>query len=515
MSPKITFYDSAYETFAVQCLTATLKAKGFDANIYFDLSMSMDDLGEGFFLTPLFSLTPREVAAKILRGRPDVVGFSMMTIYYGKLSAIIHAIKEQSPQTVVIAGGPHPTLAPRETLANREIDFIFVGEADHTLPTFLDDLDRHGIETLKKRSPEEMPGIWNIHEDQVIDRRFGPFQAMLDELPFFYKDDHYRANPALRIVYNISCNRGCIYACTYCNSSTLRKMYHDNGQKYYRSRSVDNVIAELKMAVEKYNPKYIMFLDNVFAPNISWLRDFGEKYRREIHLPFYCEANPASYTRESIDIIARAGCAVLQFGFQSASEEVRRTILKRRETNDRIRELILYAKQQGILVCVDHIANLPGEEKAHLDEAIAFYRELRPHWVNLAFLQYYPGADIIEIGLSKRHITPDEVSNIIQGKSQGSIRLVSKGSLDDSYRVLPMRFFAAFKLGPRLSLFLDPWLEKPWVHRLLSPLASPFIYASRIFYALTDRRDFLIRHHLQRNWHVIRNMLLDKWGYHG
>ncbi|MBF0611597.1 MAG: B12-binding domain-containing radical SAM protein [Magnetococcales bacterium] len=515
MSLKITFYDSAYETFAVQSLAATLKAKGFNADIYLDLSMSMDDLGEGFFLTPLFSLQPEEVAIRILAGKPDVIGFSIMTIYYGQLSAIIHAIKVQSPQTVVIAGGPHPTLVPRETLANREIDFIFVGEADHSLPSFLEDLERFGMEPLKQRTPVEMPGVWNVHQDEIIDRHFGQFQAVLDELPFFYKDDHFRANPALRYVYTITCNRGCIYACTYCNSSTMRKMYHENGQKYYRSRSVDHVIAELKMAVVKYNPSYIMFLDNVFAPNISWLREFGEKYTREIQLPFYCEANPASYTLESIDIIAKAGCAVLQFGFQSANEEVRRTILKRRETNDRIRELVSRAKQHRILVCVDHIANLPGEEEQHLDEAINFYREIRPHWVNLAFLQYYPRADIIEIGLSRRHITQDELSNIIQGKSQGSIRLVSDGTLVDSYRVLPMRFFSAFKLNSKLSVFLDPYLKKPFVYRFLSPLASLFIYASRILYALTNRKDFLIRHHLQRNWYVVKNMLLTKWGYNG
>ncbi|MBF0212472.1 MAG: B12-binding domain-containing radical SAM protein [Magnetococcales bacterium] len=512
---RVTLYDYSYETFAIQYLAAILLERGFDCRIYYDMSMDMDYLDQDFFLTRAFSLTPEQAAAAILDTTPDVVGFSLITPFYPKLRRIIAALKKRSPETIVVVGGPHATLAARQTVANEDIDFVFVGEADTSLPNFLTDLIQ-GVTPEEMRGFElsRMPGVWNRTPNGPMERGYGPFQFSLDSVPFPEKKFHFARNSAWKRLYSITCSRGCVFSCTYCNSSTLRKKYKEEcGANYFRVRSVDNVMSELKMAKERYKPRQIMFLDNLFAPQIPWLREFAPRYRQEIGLPFFCETNPMSHTKESLALLAEAGCTLLQFGFQSANERVRREILGRRETNARIKELVVEAKRLGMFVCVDHIANLPGEIREHLDEAVSLYQEIRPNWVNLGFLQLYPEADIVEIAISRKMLKEGDLPAIYNGTEQTSFRLVSKSKLGDYYRTLPIRFFAAFRLSPALSNRINGWLENLRVARILSTLASPFIYASRILVAFTDRRDFLVRHHILRNLLVMVGMAQEKWRY--
>ncbi|MHB8880755.1 MAG: B12-binding domain-containing radical SAM protein [Thermodesulfovibrionales bacterium] len=509
---RVTLYDYAYETFAIQYLASTLKHHGFQTEVYFDCSMNKDYLDQDLFMTKLLSLSPEQIAKGILETRPDVVGFSVLTVFYPEIAKIMRCLKGSNPGLIILAGGPHCNLAPAQILENGDIDFIFRGDADVSLPGFIREIEGRAIEEVKSCSPEEYPGISNMYEGRMIDRGFGPLLENLDEAPFPEKDAYYAKNPSLKIMYTASCSRGCIFTCTYCNSNTLRKMYQECNQKYFRVRSVNNVMEELRLIKKKYRPKYIMFLDNLFAPRKEWLREFADVYKRDINLPFFCETNPNVHTVETIDLLAEAGCVLLQFGFQSANEQVRREILHRYETNDSIMELVTRARARGIFVCVDHIANLPGETKEHIYEALDFYSRMRPDWVNVGFLQYYPRAEIIDIAVARKALAEERVSSIYRGESQSSFRLLSRSSLGVFYRTLPVRFFAAFKLPLGIGRWINNVLDKsPVANAIVSPFASFFIYLSRIFFAFTDKRDFLVRHHVIRNFYVMKILLIEKY----
>lgn len=508
---KITLYDHAYETLAIQFLASTLKTQGIDFEIYYDCSMNKDYLDQDFFLASIFSLSPEQVACNILRTDPDIVGFSLLTPFYQQISKIISSLKMNKPNLTIIAGGPHCNVAPVQTLENRDIDFIFLADADKSLLSFLSLFQDYGPDELKTFPADRVSGVSNMLNGRMIERGLGPLMQDIDKVPFPEKDPYYAKNPSLKNLYTTTASRGCIFQCTYCNSNNLRKIYREAGQVYFRSRSPKNIIQELQLAKEKYNPRYIMFLDNLFAPDKKWLKEFAPAYKKNINLPFFCETNPNVHDVETINLLALAGCSLLQFGLQSTNEEVRRNILHRKETNDRIRELIKYAKDNRIFVCVDHIANLPSETKEHLDEAITFYRQVRPDWVNLGFLQYYPRAEILEISRVHKQIFEEDIPYIVHGKKQTSFRLLSKSDLGFEYRILPMRFFCAFKLPRWIGDNAQKILDKKIIARLLSPLGSIFIYASRILLAFTDKRDFLVRHHVLRNLNVMAIVFKEKF----
>jgi len=507
---KITLYDYAYETFAIQFLAATLLKKGHDVDVYFDCSMSMD-INQDLFYVPFFSLTEDKVARAILKSNPQVVGFSIITAFYPKLSKIIRKLKEMKPGIIIVAGGAHCNILPEETLKNPDIDFMFIGDADLSLPALIERLERNTPDQVKVLPKEAMPGVSNIYMGAAIDRGMGPAMENLDDVPFPLKEPYYRKNPSLKSLYTTMASRGCLFTCTYCNSNNLRKIYHGCGQKYFRTRSVARLIAELEFAKKTYKPSHIMFLDDLFGPRREWLIEFVKDYKEKIGLPFFCESNPNVHTAEDLDLLADAGCVMIEFGFQSAKEEVRKNILHRYESNDSIRSLVKRAHERKIFVLVDHIANLPGETQADLDQAVDFYKEIRPDWVNLAYLQYFPKAEIIDIALSMGALDKEQVPYISTGEKMSAVRLLPKLKMSLYSRTFALRLFCAFKLPPWLCEPLIRMLDVKMFAGILSYTMPVFIYFSRIFWAYTDRRDFMVRHHVLRNLYVMGTVFKEKY----
>ena len=507
---RVAFYDSGYETFGVQYLLSTLSAQGYDVRLFFDSSFSKDYLAQDFFLTGLLSLSPEQVSRNLLALEPDVACFSLYTIFYQDNLAAVRLMKEEKPDLMVVCGGFHASLLPAKVLAHEQIDFVVLGEAETSLPSLLNALGKSPIDEVKALPADALPGVWNLHCGEVMDRGLSPIPHDLDEMPFPEKQMYYDANPALASMYTAIGSRGCPYACTYCNSATMNTLYRGYGERYYRVRSVENVIAELKEAKARFKPKHVMFFDDVFGAKREWLREFSARYKAEVGLPYFCQTSPLIHDKESLALLADSGCVLLEFGFQSANARVRGGVLNRRETNDSMQELLLEAIRLGMFTELDLIANLPGETPEHLEEALDFVRATRPKWVNLSFLQFHPKTPITDTAVAEGMLTPEDVGRIEEGLHASSMRLLSKSSLGKRYRVLPFQVFFAFYLPPRLSKGFIRWAEKPILSGLCSFFASWFLYFSRILLSYTDKRDFLVRHHVVRSIRAARWVLARK-----
>ncbi|QWR78595.1 B12-binding domain-containing radical SAM protein [Candidatus Magnetomonas plexicatena] len=507
---RVVFYDSGYETFGVQYLISVLKEKGHDVRLFFDSSFARDYLAQDFFLMDFFSLSAKQVCDGICAHSPDVVCFSIFTIFYQSNLSVIRLLKRAMPDVKIVCGGVHVSLLPEIVLQNNEIDFVVLGEAEESLPLLVEKLEQMDKQAVKDLTFDQLPGVWNVSKGDLVKRGLSPVPHDLDKIPFPEKAMYYKTNPSLAITYTAIASRGCPYSCSYCNSDTIKSLYGSYKERYYRYRSVENVIAELKYALREYKPKYIMFFDNVFASRKDWLFEFVKRYKEEIGLPYYCQTSPLTHNKESLQLLYDSGCCLLEFGFQSANEDVRREILNRREKTPVMKELIRSAVSIGMFTEVDMIANLPGETEQHLNEALEFFIETRPNWVNLAFLQFYPKTMITDIAISKNILKPEDVAKIEQGYMATSMRLLSKSNLGKTYRVLPFQVFAAFYFNEKIARIIIALTKNKLFSSLLSYLASPFLYFSRIVLSYMDRRDFLIRHHVVRSFHAAKAVLSAK-----
>jgi len=67
---------------------------------------------------------------EIERRAPDVAGFGLLSVDFNPAMRGIELVKEVNPRTIVVAGGPHATLAPNEVLSNPLVDHVVLGEGE-------------------------------------------------------------------------------------------------------------------------------------------------------------------------------------------------------------------------------------------------------------------------------------------------------------------------------------------------------------------------------------------------
>ena len=137
--------------------------------------------------------------------------------------------------------------------------------------------------------------------------------------PFLRQEDP-RINAPMEFIH---AGRGCTFKCTFCINSVIE-------DPVLRCRSVDKVIEEIKtLLAKRKSTKSIYFMDEIFPAKTSWVKEFSEKYKNEIGLPFHITLYPTMLNRKKAEWLKSAGLVEITMGMQSGSERVRKEIYLR------------------------------------------------------------------------------------------------------------------------------------------------------------------------------------------
>ena len=279
--------------------------------------------------------------------KPDLVCFSCVTANHKWALDTARAIRKTSAVKILF-GGVHPTLCPED----------FEG---------FDVCQGDGLEYFGgKFEPDE---LWPDRE------------IFFEQLP-----------PVHRRYQIFMTGFGCPFRCSFCNNHQLHR-------KLIR-RSSSNCVEELLFLKER-GLRYVLFDDDIFTLNRSWLYDFINYYRRGLALPFTCFGHAKYIDKEIADLLRSANCQCIWLGVQSGSEVARKEILNRPETNKEIADSCKIIKDAGIKLMIDHIFGLPKDNIDKIAESYNFYRILKPDVVNCYELLYFPKAEINKYGSSK------------------------------------------------------------------------------------------------------------------
>jgi len=299
--------------------------------------------------TMLGVISREDVLEKIKREKPDVVAYSGSTgehLLYFKFN---QKIKQECPRIKTIMGGPHATFFPERTLTDAAMDAVCIGEGDYAFPDFLNRVDQGG----------DFTGIENIMVDPNCRPTLRPLIQDLDSLPLpdrnlFYEYGESGNNP----IKHIFATRGCPYSCTYCFNDQFKAMYP--GQRYIRHRSVDSIIEEIVWIRSQWPLKYLKFYDDVLTLRADeWLKEFADKYSRQVGLPFFCLTRADVMTPEMADLLKKAGCRAISMSIEAGNPDLRKEILNRNMTNEQIKRAFKLCGERGITVISNNILALP------------------------------------------------------------------------------------------------------------------------------------------------------------
>ncbi len=422
---KIAFVCSEDKWLGVGYLSSYLKKFGHQTYLLFDPLYFNKAYLNIRRLKYRFSLDSRFLK-ELAKIKPDLIGFSVVTANY-QWALQKAALLKKNFNIPIIFGGPHPTIVPDEVINNDVVDMIALGEAEESLL----ELANEGMQRKSIR------GIWYKEANNIIKNPLQDLITDIDKYPFPDDDLFYRQLPAsYRLTPSVITSRGCPFSCTYCGNQLIQKLYRDSGfSRWVRQRSVANVIAELEWRKKAHKSRHFVFMDDIFSARLTWLKEFVREYKKKINLPLNCLSHPSLVQEATVKLLKEAGCTLVDFGLQSGSAKVRKEILNRHESNEKVTAVGLACKKHKLRFAIDCILNLPGENEATQKESLAFLNSLRPDIINCFGLIYFPGTKIVEIAKKACLIEDSDIDLINQGKmnNYSSIGLADKKHARDDY----------------------------------------------------------------------------------
>lgn len=321
----------------------------------------------------------KDILNSINKIKPDIIAFSCMSTQYAWITSISEKIKSKYPSIPIVAGGPHPTLCPDETIQNPYIDMICRGEGEYTMTELADCID-NGKET------KEIKGLWVKKNGEVFKNNLR-LQIDINNLAWADREI-YSGYPFFRRekkAYFVV-NRGCIHNCDYCSVFLLnKKVYESPGipARQVRLRSVDNIISEITSAFIFYRYKrhyrdYVHFYDSTLTINKEWLISFLSEYKKKVNIPFGCNINADLIDEEIISLLKQANCSGVTFGIETGNENLRKSLLNKRVTNSQIEKAAGLLRKYKILFFVNSMYCLPGETLSDAFDTIRLLQRIKP-----------------------------------------------------------------------------------------------------------------------------------------
>lgn len=346
--------------------------------------------------TRLAALRKHDFPAMLRAFEPDVVGYSAMTSHASLFADADRVVRDwarrEGRRVLRVMGGPHPTFFP-EAVRELGLDAICVGEGDHAAVELVARFSRS--EPLAGIANVLTPGgtLEGMRRELILD---------LDALPFLDKEAFFEAGPVYRemAMRSVMTSRGCPYHCTYCHNHAFNKIFKGCGP-VVRRRSVRHVLDELRFVQRECQPvRLIKFCDDTFAHRVDdWLREFVERYPREIGLPFYCLMRSNAFTDEMAGLLRSAGCVSICMSVEAGDERIRNGILKRGLSDALVRESFAAARRHGIATWGNTILAIPGTSWADDYHSFLFTRGLRMTAPTFRIFMPYEKTELTELAV--------------------------------------------------------------------------------------------------------------------
>lgn len=362
-----------YVPVGILYIAAVLQKSGHDVSVY-DTKLGCNIVREGKLLH--FGDSYETIKKNIREAKPDVVCISNpFTVYMEAALRVAEIAKEAGRNIKTIIGGPHASVAPKDFLKNKRIDFAVMGEGEYTVPGIL--------KCLEGKMPlSEIKNIAYRKGGKIIVAKRADFIADLDALPlpayhlvdmekYFTGKFSPRSEYTGRAISMIT-SRGCPFGCVFCS------IHLHMGSKW-RANSAEYVISHIKHVVRDYGVRLIHFEDDNFTLdrkrfekildgiieggiNVKWDTPNGVR---------------ADTLDESLLLKAKkSGCQYLIVGVESGSQRVLDKIVGKRLDLKKVVEIAKTCKKIGLDLEAFYVVGFPGETLAEIEETFKFAKML-------------------------------------------------------------------------------------------------------------------------------------------
>jgi radical SAM superfamily enzyme YgiQ (UPF0313 family) len=313
---------------------------------------------------------PDDFSKYLDHGIPRVACFSNFLWNRRLVYAYARRIKEVSPDTVIILGGPnYPGEADaqhRYLLEHPHVDFYVWMEGEQALAGLLElllaeDFDVAGIKARR----QAIPSVHYVEDGDFVRGELLPRITDLTLTPSPYEMGLVDKFFDGVLIPMIETNRGCPFQCSFC----------EIGRSYFnkvRRSNAERIGAELEYIAKRVAVPDLLVVDSnfgMFREDLETCRIIADLKKRR-NWPRYVLNSSGKNQKERVLEAARIldGAMVLTISIQSADENVLKNVKRSNIALDQIIEVGKHAETLGANSYCEIILGLPGDSReAHLN----------------------------------------------------------------------------------------------------------------------------------------------------
>ena len=357
------------------CYIATvLRRHGYDAHVFDAVAAEA---------------TVDETIDRLSRGRFDYVGMSLPTLALDGGAQIAKALKALNPEVKILAGGPHPSALPEDTLERWDaFDALVIGEGERTTLELIRCMEAGG-------DLSQVRGVAFRHDGRArvtprrerirdLDSLGLPDWSLLEETFSQYRLPVYSADrdPS----FSLFTSRGCIGKCEFCARSVFGRVVTRHSPEY-----VARLIAQLH---EGYGIRHIRFQDDNFLLNRRWLEQFLRLFRRiDPDLSWSCAGRIDLVDKDLLKRLKRSGCTEIFYGLESGSQQIL-DFLQKNITSAQLERTLSATRAAGIATAANVMLGNPLETPRTLELTRRFVNSIDLVGLSLTFFTPFPGTTI-------------------------------------------------------------------------------------------------------------------------
>ena len=309
-------------------------------------------------------------------------------------------IKDVRSEIKIAFVGPHVSVLPEESLkASSAIDFVARREFDYSVAEF-----------AWGKKIDEIPGLSFRKNGSIIHNPDRPAIEDLDALPFvveiFKRDLDFRKYTIPYLLYpyvSFYTSRGCPAFCTFCLWPQTMTGHR------WRTRSSDNVVTEVRRALELFpETREIFFDDDTFTWNKSRVLELCHKLK-PLNFTWSCNSRVTT-DYETLKAMREAGCRLLVVGFESGDPTILKNI-KKGATVEQALRFMKDCKRLGITVHGDFQIGHPGETRETIERTIRFAMQLDPLTMQVSMSHPFPGTEFFNYLTKHGYLTTAQMTD--------------------------------------------------------------------------------------------------------
>ena len=339
----------------------------------------------------IFGLDDIEIKGRIKDISPDLIGISCSYSLQFHNAVHISALAKEVGDIPVLIGGVHPTFDAGNILRTvKTIDYIALGEGERTT-----------LDLANGKALGDIDGIAYRKSTEVVINKPRALIENIDILPFparhlFNMEKYIKINkphnhfPKKNRVASIMTSRGCYARCTFCSSTAFWR-------NDLRVRTVDNVIEEMRILVDKYDIQEIQIIDDNLTGVKKRAKELFRKMK-ELNV-VWCTPNGVridTIDKEMLELMKESGCYRLTYAVESGNQDILDNVIKKPFKLEKVRSIVEMTKKIKIGIHTYWIIGFPEETKEQMIETYVFAKSLGSESSSFCLATPMLGTELLE-----------------------------------------------------------------------------------------------------------------------